>query len=179
MMTISPVYHAIERHLVIDGNYFLAEPVAGIEKGAITEPIELVYKANHTERGDLIDAEMNVTIVEPDGKYILSQFTSWKRLSILKRLHAAKFVAFVRKMVPPLLKDLLQRKATDFWKEQGRMRVENFLGKYMGGDVEALNVLSDYSVSVEFDEIGSELNVYIMLKPLRVIERINVYISVA
>jgi len=179
MMTISPVYHAIERHLTIDGNYFLAEPVAGIEKGAITEPIELIYKANHTERGDLIDAEMNVTIVEPDGKYILSQFTSWKRLSILKRLHAAKFVAFVRKMVPPLLKDLLQRKGTPFWINQGQARVENFLSKYTGGDVEALNVLSSYSVNVQFDEIGSELNVYIMLKPLRVIERINVYISVA
>jgi len=178
-MTVSPVYHAIERHLTCDGNYFLAEPVAGIEKGAITEPIELIYRANHTERGDLIDAEMNVTIVEPDGKYFLSQFTSWKRLSILKRLHAAKFVAFVRKMVPPLLKDLLQRKGTPFWISQGQMRVDNFLSKYMGGDIEALMVLSSYSVNVEFDEIGSELNVYIMLKPLRVIERINVYITVA
>lgn len=179
MMTISPVYHAIECHLAVDGNYFLAEPVAGIEKGAIAEPIELVYKANHTERGDLLDAELNVTIVEPDGKYFLSQFTSWKRLSILKRMHAAKFVAFVRKMVPPLLKDLLQRKGTPFWVGQGQLRVDNFLSTYMGNDVEALNVLTDYSANVVFDEDSSEINVYIMLKPVRVIERINVYISVA
>ena len=30
---VSPVYHAIERHLYCDGAYFIAEPVAGIEKG--------------------------------------------------------------------------------------------------------------------------------------------------
>jgi len=49
----------------------------------------------------------------------------------------------------------------------------------MGGDIEALNVLSNFTVNVKFDEVGSELNVYIMLKPIRVIERINVYITVA
>lgn len=178
-MVVSPVFHAIENHLAVDGNYFLGEPVAGIEKGAIAEPIELVYTANHTERGDLGDAELNLTIVEPEGKYFLTQFTTWKRLSILKRLHAAKFVAFVRKSVPPLLKDLLQRKGTDFWVKQGQSRVDYFLSKYMGSNVEALNMLTNYSVNVEFDEVASELNVYIGLTPVRVIERINVYIAVS
>jgi hypothetical protein len=179
MITVSPCYHAIENHLVVDGNYFLGEPVAGIEKGAIAEPIELVYTANHTERGDLGDAELNLTIVEPDGKYFLTQFTTWKRLSILKRLHAAKFVAFVRKSIPPLLKDLLQRKGTDFWVNQGQSRVDYFLSKYLNTDVEALKMLTNYSVRVEFDEVASELNVYIGLTPIRVIERINVYIAVS
>jgi hypothetical protein len=179
MITISPIYHAIERHLIVDNNYFLGEPPAGIEKGAITEPIELLYKANHTERGDLGDKELNLTISEPDGIYFLTQFTTWKRLSILKRQHAAKFVSFIRKMVPSLLKDLLQRKATPFWINQANMRVTNLLNKFQGGDVEALNVLESFSVNVDFDDISSELNVRIQLKPLRVIERINVYISVA
>ncbi len=179
MITVSPCYHAIENHLVVDGNYFLGEPVAGIEKGAIAEPIELVYTANHTERGDLGDAELNLTIVEPEGKYFLTQFTTWKRLSILKRLHAAKFVAFVRKSVPPLLKDLLQRKGTDFWVKQGQSRVDYFLSKYLNTDVEALKMLTNYSVRVEFDDVASEINVYIGLTPIRVIERINVYIAVS
>jgi hypothetical protein len=164
---------------MVDGNYFLGEPVAGIEKGAIAEPIELVYTANHTERGDLGDAELNLTISEPEGKYFLTQFTTWKRLSILKRLHAAKFVAFVRKSIPPLLKDLLQRKGTKFWIDQGQRRVEYFLSQYMNSNVEALNMLTNYSANVEFDEISSELNVYIGLTPVRVIERINVYIAVS
>ncbi len=179
MIWLSPCFHAIENHLVIDGNYFLGEPVAGIEKGAIAEPIKLAYTANHTERGDLGDAELNLTIVEPDGKYFLTQFTTWKRLSILKRLHAAKFVAFVRKSIPPLLKDLLQRKGTDFWVKQGQARVDYFLSKYLNTEVEALKMLTKYSVRVEFDEVGSELNVYIGLTPIRVIERINVYIAVS
>ena len=179
MMTISPVFHAIERHLVTDNNYFLAEPPAGIEKGAITEPIKLLYKPNHTERGDLGDKELNLTINEPDGVYFLTQFTTWKRYSILKRQHAAKFVSYVRKMIPPLLKDLLQRKATPFWVNQANMRVSHFLNRFVGGDIEALNVLEYFNVNVQFDDVASELNVRIVLKPLRVIERINVYIAVA
>lgn len=177
-MTITPVFHAIERHLVIDGNYFLGEPVAGIEKGAITEPIKLAYRANHTERGDLIERELNPTIYEPDGIYFLTQFTTWKRLSILKRAHAAKFTAFVRKSLPPLLKDILQRKATRFWINQAQMRTATFLSKFTDTPVENRNVLESYSVNVEFDDVASELNVYISMKPYRVIERINVFISV-
>ena len=59
---VSPVYHAIRRHLYCDAVYFLAEPVAGIEKGAIEEACTLAYKGNHTLRGDLLDAELNCTI---------------------------------------------------------------------------------------------------------------------
>jgi len=179
MMNITPVYHAIASHLMVDGNYFLSEPVAGIEKGAISEPIELEYKANHTERGDLGDAELNCTIVEPEGKYFLTQFTTWKRLSILKRAHAAKFVCFVRKMIPPLVKDLLERKGTDYWVNQAQLRIDKFLKPYgTGGPVEVLKTLRSYSITVNFDEDASELNVYLILKPIGVIERINVYIAV-
>ncbi|MFW6121753.1 MAG: hypothetical protein ACOC80_12780 [Petrotogales bacterium] len=177
-MNITPVYHAIQNHLTTDANYFIAEPVAGIEKGAITEPIKLAYKPNHTERGDLIDAEINPTIYEPDGIYFLTQFTTWKRLSILKRAHAAKFVAYVRKMVPPLLKDILQRKGTDYWINQAQFRVSYFLSKFKDSPTEAYKALDDYSVSVEFDDVASELNVYINMKPIRAIERINVFIIV-
>lgn len=177
-MTITPVYHAIKNHLSVDAGYFVAEPVAGIEKGAITEPIELVYKANHTERGDLQEAELNPTIYEPDGIYFLTQLTTWKRLSILKRAHASKFVAYVRKMVPPLLKDILQRKATPYWTNQAQFRVNNFISRFQGAPVERYQILDSYSVNIEFDDVSSELNVYISMKPLRAIERINVFIIV-
>jgi hypothetical protein len=177
-MTISPCYHSIQRHLMVDGQYFIAEPVAGIEKGAIPDPMKLVYRPNHTERGDLIEAELNPTIYEKDGKYFLTQLTTYKRLSILKRLHAAKFVAFVRKTIPPMLKDILQRKATPFWINQAHVRVNNFLKKYRDATSEIYTVLESFSVNVDFDDVNSELNVYIKMKPLRVIERINVFIIV-
>jgi len=163
---------------MVDGQYFIAEPVAGIEKGAIPDPMKLVYRPNHTERGDLIEAELNPTIYEKDGKYFLTQLTTYKRLSILKRLHAAKFVAFVRKTIPPMLKDILQRKATPFWINQAHVRVNNFLKKYRDATSEIYTVLESFSVNVDFDDVNSELNVYIKMKPLRVIERINVFIIV-
>jgi hypothetical protein len=175
---VTPVYHALERHLAIDAISFVGEPVAGIEKGAITEPIELRYRANHTERGDLIDAELNPVIVEPDGKYILTQFTTWKRLSVMKRLHVAKFVAYCRKMIPPLLKDILQRKATSYWVNQAQSRVQYFLSNFQGSSVERYNILNGFSVNCDFDETSSELNLYVTLNPIRAIEKINVYIVV-
>jgi hypothetical protein len=175
---MNPVYHAIERHLYCDGAYFLAEPVAGIEKGQIAEPIELAYKSNHTTRGDLMDVELNCVIVEPQGKYILTQFTTWKRLSVLKRLHVAKFVAYIRKVIPTLLKDILQRRATQYWIGQAQFRVSNFLSKFLESSVERYSVLKNYSVSVNFDDVNSELNVIIDITPIRAIERINVFIIV-
>jgi hypothetical protein len=176
---VSPVYHAIERHLYCDGVYFIGEPVANIEKGAITETIELAYKANHTERGDLLDAELNPVIVEPQGKYILSQLTTWKRLSVLKRLHVAKFVAYIRKVIPTLLKDILQRRATSYWINQANFRVNEFLSQFVENpSLERYSILKSYSVNVAFDDIRSELNVYCDITPIRAIERINVYIIV-
>jgi hypothetical protein len=175
---MNPVYHALERHLYCDGAYFLAEPVAGIEKGAITDSIELAYRANHTERGDLMDVELNPVIVEPQGKYILTQFTTWKRLSVLKRGHVAKFVAYIRKVIPTLLKDILQRRATQYWIGQAQYRVSNFLGKFVESNVERYSILKSFNVSVNFDESASEINVVIDITPIRAIERINVFIIV-
>jgi hypothetical protein len=175
---MNPVYHALERHLYCDGAYFLAEPVAGIEKGAISDPIELAYKSNHTERGDLMDVELNCIIVEPQGKYILTQFTTWKRLSVLKRLHVAKFIAYIRKVIPTLLKDILQRRATQYWIGQAQYRVSNFLSKFLESSVERYSVLKSYTVAVTFDDVSSELNVVIDVTPIRAIERINVFIIV-
>lgn len=175
---MNPVYHALERHLYCDGAYFIAEPVAGIEKGAISEPIELAYRSNHTERGDLMDAELNCVIVEPQGKYILTQFTTWKRLSVLKRLHVAKFIAYIRKVIPTLLKDILQRRATQYWIGQAQFRVANFLGKFLESNVERYSILKSFNVAVSFDDVASELNVIIDVTPIRAIERINVFIIV-
>lgn len=175
---MSPVYHAVERHLYCDSAYFLAEPVAGIEKGQIAEPIELAYKSNHTQRGDLMDEELNCVIVEPQGQYILTQFTTWKRLSILKRLHVAKFVAYIRKVIPTLLKDIPQRRATQYWIGQAQFRVSNFLSKFVESNVERYSVLKNHSVAVSFDDVRSELNVVIEIVPIRAIERINVFIIV-
>ncbi len=175
---INPVYHAIERHLYCDAVYFLAEPVAGIEKGAISEKIDLAYKGNHTQRGDLQDKNLNMVIVEPQGKYILTQLTTWKRLSVLQRGHVAKFVAYIRKEIPKFLKDILQRRATSYWIGQAQYRTSEFLSKFLESSVERYSVLKSFTVSVVFDDARNELNVYVDITPIRSIERINVFIIV-
>jgi hypothetical protein len=177
----SPVYNAIERHLEVDSKYWIAEPVAGIEKGAIQAPMTLSYRPKITELQDLIDKELNPVIVEPDGTYILTQLTTWKRLSIMKRAHAVKFVHFIKKRIPSLLKDILQRKMTAFWINLADQRVKAFMARYVdgaNGSSERFTAISTFSCQVIADEARSELNVILTIKPIRAIESINVSILV-
>lgn len=176
---VSPVYHAIRRHLYCDAVYFLAEPVAGIEKGAIEETCTLAYKGNHTLRGDLMDAELNCTIEEPDGIYFLTQFTTWKRYSVLKRAHVAKFVLYLKKALPPILKDLLQRRATSYWISQASVRINSFMAQFLEGPTERYSCIKSFNANVSFDDTSSTLDVILSIVPIRAIERINVTISVS
>jgi hypothetical protein len=176
---ITPVYHAIERHLYTDDKYWYAEPVAGIEKGAISEPITLAYRPNLTKLGDLTDVELNPVIVEPDGIYILTQLTTWKRLSVLKRMHVVKFIHFLKHQIPVLLKDLLQRKATQYWKSQASLRLNNFLNKYIeSSQIDRYVALESFSVDVQFNTAESEIVAIVQIKPIRAIEKITVHIIV-
>jgi len=176
---VSPVYHAIERHLYTDSSYWISEPVAGIEKGAISEPIDLVYKNNVTKLGDLIERELNPVITEPDGTYILTQFSTWKRLSIMKRLHVVKFIHFLKQSIPPLLKDILQRKATQYWVSQAESRVDSHMRQFLSTTtIDKYATIESYESVVQFDDVRSEINVVLSIKPLRAIERINVNILV-
>ena len=176
---VTPVYHAIERHLYVDSKYWIADPVANIEKGAISEPITLSYSPTQSQMGDLIDAELNPVISEPEGKYILTQFTTWKRLSVLKRGHAVKFVQYVKKKIPGLLKDLLQRKATAYWVGQASTRIDGFMNQFLeSGGSDRYVAITSFSSNVVFDEDRSEINIVLELHPIRAIERIHVNILV-
>ena len=173
----TPVFHAIEQHLYVDDKYWIAEPVAGIEKGAISESIKLTYKPAVVKMNVLMDKEVNVTISEPDGKYFLTQFTTWKRLSVLKRAHAVKFVHYVKKSLPPLLKDILQRKATPFWVKQVDARINGFMSPFTASNGR-FAAITGFSAASQFDEARSEINVVLTIKPIRAIEAINVRIVV-
>jgi len=177
---VSPAYHAIERHLVIDARDWIAEPVAGIEKGAIQEPIALSYRPALVLMNDLIDGEMNPTMVEPQGKYILTQLTTWKRLSIMKRGHAVKFIHFIKKEIPKLLKDILQHKATPFWVGMVERRLNGFLTPFVLGNSSSdrMAAMTSFSVNSIFDDARSEIQVALIVRPIRSIEAINVSIIV-
>ncbi|MEO5348944.1 MAG: hypothetical protein H7836_04800 [Magnetococcus sp. YQC-3] len=173
----TPVFHALERHLAVDNQYWIAEPVAGIEKGIISESITMNYTPSVVKMEDLMNKEINVTISEPDGRYILTQFTTYKRLSVLKRAHAVKFVHYVKKAIPPLLKDILQRKATPYWVDLVNGRINGFMQPFKAESGKWAAV-SSYSVASKFDEDRSEIDVVLTIRPLRAIEAINVRIVV-
>ena len=176
---ITPVYHAIDRHLYVDDMYWIADPVAGIEKGAIEEAIELAYSTNETQLADEIDSELNPVIIEPDGTYILQQFTTYKRLSVLKRQHVVKFVHYCKQQLPKILKDVLFRKATNYWISQAEGRVNSFMSKFLDkGDTDRYAAITSYTANCSFDEETSELNVILTIHPIRAIERISVNIIV-
>lgn len=179
MIWMSPVYHAIQNHLNVDNKYFIAEPVANIEKGAINDEIKLAYQTNHTTRGDLLDRELNFTIVETDGVYFSSQFTTWKRYSALKRQHIAKFTAYVNKQLPKILKDVVQRKATAYWLSQAKFRVDNFFSKFVDGiSTDRYACINSFTTTIDFDKTRSELNIYVEFVPILSIERINVFLTI-
>lgn len=179
LIWMSPVYHAIQNHLNVDNKYFIAEPVANIEKGAINDEIKLAYQTNHTIRGDLLDKELNVTVAESDGVYFSSQFTTWKRYSALKRQHIAKFTAYVNKELPKILKDIVQRKATIYWLGQAKFRVDNFFMKFVDGTAsERYACLNSFTTNIQFDKTRSELNIYVTFVPILSIERINVFLTI-
>jgi hypothetical protein len=176
---MTPVYHAIIRHLDTDNKYFLGEPACNIEKGAIEEAVQLAYQTNHTIRGDLFDKELNYTINEKNGVYFATQFTTWKRYSALKRQHIAKFVSYLKRQIPYILRDIIQRKATIYWLSQANFRMNNLFLKYLDGKaIDRYACVNSYSVVLEFDKTRSELNVYVTFAPILAIERINVFLTI-
>lgn len=176
---ITPVYDAIECHLKTDAMYWVSEPVANIEKGAVSRPTTLAYRPNLTKTGDLIDEELNPTIVEPEGVYFITQLTTYKRLSILKRAHVAKFIHYLRFALPSILKDILQRKATRYWLNEAENRVNNFMRRFLDqGDFSRYASIKSFTATVEFDDVTSELLVTLKITPIRAIERIIVRVVV-
>ena len=176
---ITPVYHAIDRHLYCDDRYWISEPVANIEKGALQESVELSYKPNLTKLGDMIDEELNPTITEPEGTYLITQLTTYKRMSILKRQHAIKFIHYLKHSVPSLLKDVLQRKATQYWKDQCYTRLNNLMSQFIDtGSYDRYVALTKYDVQVAFDEQLSEAVVLLSIWMIRAIEKLTVRIVV-
>jgi hypothetical protein len=175
-INVQPSFHALRKHIEIDAEYFIHEPVANIVKGAIAEPIELAYEPNHTQRGDLMDKQINFTIKEPDGVYILTQLTTLKQLSSLQRINNVKFIHYMMQELPPLYKDTLQKKATNTVINRIYAITDAFMSKFMNTSNERYNIIEEYSTNVIYDKLAYEASIYITLSFIGVIEKITVYI---
>jgi hypothetical protein len=177
---VSPVYHAIEKHLKSDRDYWIAEPVAGVLKGIIEEPHELAYEPTHLDLERMIAEGLNPTIVDESrngGNYFIAQQTTWKRFSKLKNQHVVKFLHFVKQNIPPLLKDILFQKATPYWVNMVRKRITSFLSPYTVEDGKYAAITA-FDVSVIFDETYNTIYANISMRPIGFIQNIIVPITV-
>lgn len=173
-----PTYHALEAHLNVDNTQGIAEPVA-MFKAFIQDPIELRYSPIFAQANELTNRQINPTIKEPDGTYIPTQFTTYKRLSILQRAHVVKVIHTFRKEIPKILKDLLQRKATTNVIKEAYRRVNNYLKQWLeGGPLFTKEAIKEYKLNVRFDDTNSTLYIDIDVKFIRAIEFIVVSLKV-
>jgi len=173
-----PTYHALECHLNVDNTQGIAEPVA-MFKAFIQDPIELSYSPIFAQANELTNRQINPTIKEPDGTYIPTQFTTYKRLSILQRAHVVKVIHTFRKEIPKILKDLLQRKATTNVIKEAYRRVNNYLKQWLeGGPLFTKEAIKEYKLNVRFDDTSSTLYIDLDVKFIRAIEFIVVSLKV-
>ena len=179
---ITPVYQALECHLRVDTSYFLAEPVAGITKGALPEPAKLTYIPNASQVGDLMDAQINPTVSDPDGTYFASQLTTYKQYSKLQEAHVAKFAQFVRREIPSLVKDLLNRRqlADDNITAIAERRISDFMSRYLNRPGNArYAAIHEFNVNVSVDEARREMYIQLSFSPIGSIHRILVSLLVS
>jgi len=94
-------------------------------------------------------------------------------------MHVAKFVTYLRRKIPTIMRDIVQRKATQYWLSQAQYRVNNFFLKYLdGAATDRYACINSFDATVEFDSSRSELNVYVTFVPILAIERINVFLTI-
>jgi len=171
-------YHALEAHLHVDNTMGIAEPVA-MFKAMLQEPAKLVYSPLFSQANDLASVQVNPTVQEPDGTYIPTQYTAYKRFSILQRAHAVKVLHKFRKDIKKLLKPLLQRKATPDVIKDAKRRIEKYLSEWkVGASDFTKEAITNYSVNVKFDDASSTLYILIDVKFVRAIEHIKVFMTV-
>jgi len=174
-------YYALAAHLRVDNDYSITEPVANIEKGTIdTEVLNLTYAPDSLAIEELRNLQINTIIDEPDGTYIIDQLTMYKKLSKLSRGNVVKVLHRIRKDLPKLLKDLIQKKDTENIMDKAITRCNKNLNKWEVGNDEGTNdgVFRSISVKGMFNEQTYKLRLTVTVNPVGTIESIDIPIIV-
>lgn len=177
----SPVTDALRAHLRTDNQLGVSEPVANIDKGAVQRAIKLAYEPCNTkinnELDSLIANQLNPTITDNGGIYLIHQLTTLKRLSVLTRGHVVKSLHKIRKEIPPALKPFIQLKMNKIHYAKMEDVVMQILSKYAATSGRN-EMLTSYSCKIDPDEKSSTVNVSITVTFVKAIEIINIIIFV-
>lgn len=172
-------YYALENHLIQDAVNSITEPVANIDKGAIRDKTNLSYAPKSAQIEQLRQKQLNSIIIEPDGTYFIDQLTATKKAGVLSRGHVTKLVQQINRDLPTILKDLLQRKATNWVQSEAYRRVDLYMARWL----ESPNNVKDsaikwYNIKIIYDETRLTLNILVNFKVIRSIEKIAVQLMV-
>jgi hypothetical protein len=179
-ITCSPAYYALLNHLNIDSQISITEPMANIVKGQLpVAGAKLSYIAKSPDIEKLRFVQVNTIIKETDGIYFIDQLTTYKSASKLSRINVVKVIHRMRKDIPRLLKDLLQKKATANIINQAQNRVTNYMNRWVLTDNNQQDgIFLEVNVNSYFIEEELKLIVSVAVRPVGTIEVIEVPITV-
>jgi hypothetical protein len=178
--SISPSYYAMINHLDIDERISITEPVANIVKGQLpVAGAKLSYIAKSADIEKLRGVQLNTIIKEIDGIYFIDQLTAYKSASKLSRINVVKVIHRMRKDLPKILKDLLQRKALENILLAAQVRTEKYMTRWLITDNNTIDgIFTEVQVNTLFVEEELKLIVSIAVRPVGTIEKIEVPITV-
>ncbi len=173
-------YYAMLNHLNTDDQISITEPMANIVKGQMpVAGTQLSYIAKSVNIEKLRGVQINTIIKEIDGIYFIDQLTAYKAASKLSRINVVKVIHRMRKDLPKLLKDLLQRKALENVLLSAKTRTEKYMTRWLVTDNNTIDgIFSEINVTPQFIEEELKLIVSVAVRPIGTIEKIEVPITV-
>ena len=179
-ISVAPSYYAMLNHLQTDESISITEPMANIVKGQLpVSGAKLSYIAKSADIEKLRGVQINTIIKEIDGIYFIDQLTAYKSASKLSRGNVVKVIHRMRKDLPKILKDLLQRKALENILMSARTRTEKYMSRWLVTDNNTIDgIFTEIDVTPVFVEEELKLIVSIAVKPIGTIEKIEVPITV-
>jgi len=172
--------YALMKHLLTDVTMSITEPVANVVKGQLpVAGASLSYKPQPQCIEDLIRKGINCVVDEVDGKYFITQMTAYKKASKLARINNVKTIHAIRKDLPPLLKDLLQKKALGSIINEARRRVDKYMEQWTVRDDNPMHgIFTSVGTKPFFDETTNVLYIYLDVTFVGIIEKIQIPIIV-
>jgi len=179
-ISVSPSYYAMLNHLQTDESISITEPMANIVKGQLPAAgAQLSYIAKSYDIEKLRGVQINTIIKEIDGIYFIDQLTAYKSASKLSRINVVKVIHRMRKDLPKILKDLLQRKALENILLSAKTRTEKYMSRWQVTDNNTIDgIFTEINVTPLFVEEELKLIVSIAVRPIGTIEKIEVPITV-
>jgi hypothetical protein len=173
-------YYALLNHLQIDEQISITEPMANMVKGQLPvagADLSYIAKSAHIEK--LRGAQVNTIIKEIDGIYFIDQLTAYKAASKLSRINVVKVIHRMRKDLPKILKDLLQRKAIENILLSAKTRTERYMSRWLVTDNNTADgIFSEITVIPVFVQEELKLVISVAVNPIGTIEKIEVPITV-